>query len=249
VNLVHGRLGYSFQFSAGSAVSGISVATLIGERIGSSLQLVGAAVALVVIFGVPLGMLAGALTREGRHRRLEVLFTGVTSVLGAIPDYLSGTILAFVFAVELRVLPVSSAGINGLILPAVAVAIAPTAYVARIARVETLNVLAQDYIRTARAKRLPRRVIMFRHALPNIATSVLTVSGLIFSALIGGTILVEAVFNRPGLGTELVQAIVSTDYPTVQGVILVLGSVVIAVNLFVDIVLAIVDPRNLTRNT
>jgi len=247
-HLVRGDLGSSIAFASVGG-GGTAISTLVRQRIGSSLLLAGSGLALVLFVGVPLGMLFGSLTRENRHRRIELMFTGLASVLSSIPDYLSATILAFIFAVQLRVLPVDSAGISGLILPALAVASAATFYFARLTRVETLNVLAQDYIRTARAKRLPWRVIMFRHTLPNILTSVLTLSGLIFAQLIGGTILVETVFNRPGLGTTLVQGVLASDYPVIQAVILLLGLLVICVNLLVDILLGILDPRTLAKSS
>jgi peptide/nickel transport system permease protein len=248
-NLVHGNLGYSTQFSAAGEASSVSVGTIISQRIGSTLQLAVFGLVLVLVTAIPGGILAGVLTREGRHRRLEVLFTGSTSVLGAIPDFLAGTLLLFVFAVTLGLLPVSGTGFNALILPAIAVALAPAAYLARIVRIETLNVLAQDYIATARSKRLPWRIIAFQHVLPNVLAPALTLGGLIFAQLIGGTILVEAVFNRPGLGTALVQAVTATDYPTVQGITLVLGLFVIGVNLVVDILIAVIDPRALRRSS
>jgi peptide/nickel transport system permease protein len=113
--------------------------------------------------------------------------------------------------------------------------------------VETLNVLAQDYLRTARAKRLPAWLIYLRHVLPNVLTSALTIGGLIFSGLVGGTVVVENVFAWPGLGTALVQAILARDYPVVQGITLLLGLAVVVANTAVDAVLALIDPRILKR--
>jgi peptide/nickel transport system permease protein len=240
-NLAHGNLGRSFFTQE-------PVSKVIRQRVGTSMQLAGAALGLVLFLSIPLGMLAGALTRENRHRRLELLFTGATSVLGAIPDYLTGTILAFIFAVEFRLLPVAgSGGLKTLIMPALAVSLASIATLSRIVRVETLNVLAQDYIRTARSKRLPWRLVFFRHALPNVVTAALTVGGIIFASIVGGAVIVENVFARQGLGTALVQAVTTKDYQVVQGITLVLGVTVVVVNAIVDIVLAIVDPRTLTK--
>lgn len=115
---------------------------------------------------------------------------------------------------------------------------------ARIVRAEVLTVLGNDYIRTARAKRLPARIIYVRHALPNALTATLTISGMLLTGLIAGTVLVENVFAWPGLGTVLVQSITNKDYPVVQGLILVYGGLILVVNLLVDILIATLDPRS-----
>jgi peptide/nickel transport system permease protein len=117
----------------------------------------------------------------------------------------------------------------------------------RIVRVETFNVLAQDYIRTGRSKRLPALILYARHVLPNVSTAALTIGGLILASLLGGTVIVENVFAWPGLGTEIVQAVQARDYPIVQAVVLVLGAAVVIVNTVVDVVLAIIDPRSLVK--
>ena len=241
VNLAHGDLGTSF-------VTKQPVLEVIQQRIGNSVQLAGAALVLVMAVAIPGGMIAGALTREGHHPRGEAAFTAVTSVMGALPEYLMATFLAFLFAVELRALPVAgSEGPQSLVLPALAVSLRPIAVLLRIVRVETLNVLAQDYIRTARSKRLPARLIYLRHTLPNVVTAALTVGGILFAALVGSAVVVEVVFARTGLGSSLVNAVLARDYPMIQGDVLVLGVVVVVVNAIVDILLAVVDPRSLTR--
>jgi peptide/nickel transport system permease protein len=240
--LVHGDMGQSFYNSQ-------PVADLIQERIGTSLELALAAILPVLVCGTAIGMIAAALTREGRHRRFELGFTAVTSVVGTVPDYLMGTILAFLFAVQFRLLPVAGAGsFKTLILPALAVGLHSTATLARIVRVETLNVMQQLYIRTARSDRLPAWIIYGRHALPNALTAALTIGGLIFASVLGGTVVVENVFARPGLGTALVHAVIVKDYPIIQGITLVLGITVVTINMLVDVVLALLDPRSLARH-
>ena len=239
--VVRGDFGSSF-------ITREPVGRMIGQRIGTSLQLAGAALALVLLVAIPLGMLAGALTREGRHRRGEVAFTAVTSIVGSLPEYLAATFLAFVFAVWLRILPVAGTeGWQSLVLPTLAISARPMAILARIVRVETLNVLAQDFIRTARSKRLPERLIYSRHVLPNVVTAALTIGGILFAAIVGGGVIIENVFSRAGLGTALVSAVLSRDYPVIQGVILVLGITVVVVNAIVDILLGLLDPRSLAR--
>ena len=242
-DLLHGEMGASFQLSKKP------VGELIAERIGNSVQLAASALVAVLLFSIPLGMLMGALTREGRRRRLEVAFTGISSVVGAFPEFLLATFLAFIFAVWLRVLPVASDAFpQNLVLPLLAVSLRPIFVLSRIVRVETLNVLTTDYIRTARSKQLPMRVIYLRHVLPNVATAALTIGGLLFSGIVGGAVIVENIFNRPGLGTTLVNAVRANDYPVVQGVVLVLGFTVVFANAIVDITLTMANPRSLARN-
>jgi len=238
---IHGDFGRSFTTNE-------PVGDIIAARIGPSLILAGSALAITLVGGILIGMLAAAWTNNGRHPRSEVAFGGLTSMAGAIPDYVWGTILIFVFAVSLGTLPASgSGGIEYLILPAFALGLPMVANIARIVRVETLNVLAQDYTRTARSERIPGWRLYLRHALPNVLTATLTTGGLIFAGLIGGAVVVETVFARPGLGSALVTAVTSMNYPVVQGIILVLGLSVVLINTFVDVLLGILDPRTLAK--
>lgn len=237
----HGNLGESFQFRE-------PVTQVIAVRIGPSLQLAAVSLAMVMLLSVPAGILAAIMSAGGSHRGREVAFTATTGLIGSLPEYLAATFLAFIFAVWLHLLPVGgNAGWVSLILPVVAITLRPIALLARIVRVETLNVLAEDYIRTARSKRLPSPLLYLRHVLPNVVTGALTIGGILFAHLIGGAVVVENVFARVGLGTALVNAILSRDYPVIQACILLLGITVVLVNAFVDIALAILDPRTLTK--
>ncbi len=223
------------------------VRQIIIQRIGTSLQLAASSLIIVMILSIPAGLLAAAYTREGRHKQAEVSFTAFTSVVGSLPEFLAATFLALVFAVWLRLLPVATTdGWQSLVLPTLAVAARPTAILARIVRVETLNVLAQDYIRTANSKRLPKRLLYVRHTLPNVLTAALAIGGVLFAGIVGGAVVVENVFARAGLGTALVTAVLSRDYPVIQGIILVVGITVVVANAAVDIVLAVIDPRSLS---
>jgi peptide/nickel transport system permease protein len=240
-SLLHGDLGNSF-------ITKQPVVDLLQQRLTVSVQLAGMALLVVLALSIPAGIAAGVLTRDDRRRRTELGFTTVTSIGGAIPEFLMATLLATVFGVWLRVLPV--AGLQGsasLILPAAAVAIRPTLLLARIVRVETLNVLAQDYIRTARGKRLRNVRVYVRHVLPNVITAALALGGVLFAGLVAGAVLVENVFALPGLGTALVNAVIQSDYPVVQGIVLVLGVTVVVVNTIVDLLLGLVDPRTLAK--
>jgi peptide/nickel transport system permease protein len=150
-----------------------------------------------------------------------------------------------VFGVRLGWLPVAGkSGDDSFILPVLSLAIGPAAILSRILRVEMVRVLQADFVRTARAKRLSAPAIYLRHALPNALTAVLTLGGLLLGSLVAGTVLVENVFAWPGLGSEIVQSILAKDYPAVQGIVLVYGIGVLAVNLAVDVTLALLDPRS-----
>jgi peptide/nickel transport system permease protein len=242
--LIHGNLGTSF-------VTSQPVSQAISQSIGPSLVLAGVSLALVLLIAIPSGLFVGALTHDGRHRRIDTAFTAVTSVAGSIPQFLLATFLAFIFAVWLRLLPVAGyePPVTSIILPALSVAIAPAAILARLVRNQTLDVLAQDYIRTARSKHLPARIIYLRHVLPNVLTAAITLGGVVFAYIIAGAVIIENVFNRPGLGIGLVNAVQAENYPLVQGIILVLGLIVIVVNAIVDLAVGLLDPRSLSRQT
>src|SRR5262249_41546422 len=197
-----------------------------------------------MLLSVPIGITAAALTREGRHRRGELIFGAVTSVLGAVPEYLAATFLVFIFALKLAWLPVAgSDDWNSIVLPALAVAITPTAHLSRIVPVTTLNVRPRDSIRPPRSKQLPRRLLYFRPVLPNVLTAALTIGGLIFASLIGGAVIVENVFAWPGLGTAVVRAVISRDFLVVQAAVVLLGAAGGLVNPIVGPAVGAVGPR------
>jgi peptide/nickel transport system permease protein len=241
--LAHGDLGRSFATQQ-------PVKQVISQRIGSSLQLALGGLVVALVIGVTLGLVAGGLTRDGRHRRFEVVFTAVTSAAANIPPYVLATGLIFIFAITLTLLPVSGdGGGNQLVLPVLAVGLPPAAVFARVVRIEMLNVLAQDYIRTARSKRIPTLRLFVRHALPNVLSAVLPIAGITFGTIIASSVVVEAVFARAGLGTALVTAVLARDYPTVQGITLVLGLLVVLVNALVDVLIVFVNPRSLASDS
>jgi peptide/nickel transport system permease protein len=239
--LFTGDLGSSMRSSQ-------PVSQVIGDRLPATVELAVLAFLLVLVVAVTVGVTMAVLTRGGRRRGGELAFATTSVVLAAIPEFLLAVAVVYVFAVNLGWFPV--AGDDGpvsFMLPVVALAVGPAAVMARIVRVEMLSVLGNDYIRTARAKRLRPRLIYTRHALPNALTATLTVAGLILTSLVAGTVLVENVFAWPGLGTEIVQSILERDYPMVQGTVLVYGVGVLLVNLVVDVVLAVLDPRSTIR--
>lgn len=242
-DLIRGELGTSFSNSQ-------PVARIIGDRIGPTAELAFASLAVVLIVSVPLGMVAAHATREGRRNRFELAWTAVTAAAGSIPAFLTAVLLVLIFAVWLGILPVAGReGWQSLVLPVASIAIGPTLALARIVRLQVLDVLAQDYIRTARSKRLPMRTIYLRHVMPNVVTVALTVGGVLFSGLIAGTVFVETIFARLGMGSALVNGILGHDYPVVQAVILMLGAIVVVVNTIVDILLGLIDPRTLAKRS
>lgn len=231
-----------------SMASQLPVSQIISQRLPATLSLAVAAFVLALLIAIPLGALMGVLTRGGRRQRTELTFTTLSVIIGAIPDFVVCIILVWIFGVNMHLLPVAGkSGLDSYVMPVIALAIGPGVVLARILRVEMIAVLQADYVRTARAKRLPAIVIYLKHALPNALTATLTLSGLLLSGLIAGTVLVENVFAWPGLGSTIVSSIQNKDYPVVQAIVLVYGVFVLLINLVVDVVLALLDPRSTIR--
>jgi len=233
-----------------STITGLPVAQVIGDRLPATVELALGGFGLAVAIAVPLGLGMAVLTRGGRRRQAELAFTSSSVLLAAVPEFLVAVGLVYVFSVALGWAPVAGrSSPDSYILPIVALAVGPAAALARIVRVETLSVLQADFIRTARAKRIPDRLVYARHALPNALTATITIGGLLLSGLVAGTVLVENVFAWPGLGSTIVQSILAKDYPVVQAVVLVYGLGVLVVNLAVDVTLALLDPRSTIRES
>ncbi|MEV0684306.1 ABC transporter permease [Nocardia sp. NPDC050378] len=232
--LLHGDLGRSFQTRE-------AVSDVIATRLPFTAQLAVFSLILVLAVALPLGI-AVAARRSGRT---DGMFTLSTGLLGAIPEYVVGTALVVVFAITLGVLPAGGAQTTqSLILPVLAISLPSMCVMARVVRREAANVLSQDYIRTARGRRLPPLRLYLRHVLPNLLTAVMTLSGLVLASMLGGTVIVETVFAWPGIGQRVVDALLVRDYPVIQGCVLVLGLLAAVLNLLVDIALAILDPRS-----
>lgn len=233
-----GDLGTSFFSSQ-------PVSDIIAQGLPHTLSLAVLATLAALVVAVPLGMWAGVRTHKGRRRGTETAFTTLTGAAVAIPEYLYGLALLLVLALGLGLLP--PAGLTGpasYVLPVTALSIAPTAMIARLARVETQRELDTDYMRLAHAKRLPARRLYVVHLLPNTLTATLTMGGLLLGGLITGSVLVENVFAWPGLGQRTVEAITQKDYPVAQAMILVYGALVLVVNFLVDVVLGLLDPKS-----
>jgi peptide/nickel transport system permease protein len=243
VGLFHGNLGTSVALDQ-------SVSSIIAQRLPPTLQIVGAAfiVTMMSSLAIGLGSVAWAQRRRGRAsgRVLNTVLGGVV----ATPEFVSGTYLSLVFSVGWKLLPAGGeSGSVSMILPVVVLSLAPTAALSRIVRAEGLAAVDREYMRAARAKRLSANRIYLRHLLPNILTATMTIGGLIFTAILGGTVIVESIFNWPGLGSTLVTAALDRDYPVLQGIVLVFGCGVIVVNFSVDVLLRLMDPRSLVGET
>ncbi|MCO6390817.1 ABC transporter permease subunit [Aliihoeflea aestuarii] len=201
---------------------------------------------------VVVGMVSGIVAAVNRNGVLDQVSMTVAMVGVSMPEFWFGLMLIVVFAVEFRLFPVAGytpldqgfwACIWSLTLPAVSVGLVQAGFIARITRSSMLDVIGEDFIRTARAKGLPSRVVILRHALKNALIPVLTVIGITFAVLMGGAIAIETVFNIPGIGRLLVNAVARRDYPVIQGVVLFMALTFIFINLFVDILYGFIDPR------
>jgi len=240
-NLLHGDFGESFFFKK-------TVASLIADRVGPTLALATITMVLSISIAVPLGVVAAYKQGTWIDR-----FVMGFSVLGfSVPVFVIGYALIYVFAIELAWLPVQGyqpirEGLWGflsrLILPSLTLSVIYIALIARITRTSVLEVLGEDYIRTARAKGLPRSTVLMRHALRNAAVPIVTVIGIGVALLIGGVVVTESVYSIPGLGRLTVDAVLARDYPTVQAVILLFSGVYVLLNLLVDVAYTFLDPR------
>jgi peptide/nickel transport system permease protein len=233
---------------------GVSVFTqqpvthMIGQRLEPSLSLIAVSVLLSVAVGIPFGVAAS-------HRPNGLADKALTVVMAtgfSIPVFVVGYALAYVFASKLHWLPVQgftpiSQGVlpflRSLILPAMALSLIYSALIASVTRAAMLNVLSQDYIRTARAKGVGQFMLLFRHALKNAAIPVVTIIGGGIATLIGGTVVTENVFAIPGIGRLMTDAILHRDYPVIQGVVLLSSVCYVGINLLVDLFYTVLDPR------
>lgn len=235
---------YLRQVAAGDfGVSYRSQTPALGLVLGylpATLQLAAAALAITVLVAVPLGAVA-AVRKDSWVDNLLSVFALIGQ---SVPVFWLGIMLILVFSVQFRLLPTSGqGGVTHLVLPAVTLAAAQIALVARIMRSSMLEVIRQDYIRTARAKGLSEATVLMRHALRNALAPVVTVLGLQVGTLLGGAIITETVFGWPGAGNLLVNAIGARDYPVVQAMIVISALVFVITNLIVDIVYVLLDPR------
>jgi len=232
-SVARGDFGQSFQYRAPAL-------RVVLERLPATIQLTLAAMLITIAAGVSLGI----FTAVRRGTRYDVAGT-IVAVLGqSLPNFWLGIMLILLFGVALRWLPTSGfSGWPSLVLPAITLAAFPMALVARLTRSSMLEILRRDYIRTGRAKGLAEGNVVFRHALRNAAIPVLTVIGLQIGALLGGAVITESVFAWPGMGKLIVDAIFFRDFPVVQTVLILSATVFVVINLAVDLLYTVIDPR------
>lgn len=239
--LLRGDLGVSL-------ISGIPVSALITDRIGPTVALGTLIIVFSMLVAIPLGVIAA--WRQGTALDRAIM---AFSVFGfSVPVFVIGYLLILLFSIMLGWLPVQGYRpltdglwpfLERLILPTLALSTAYIALIARITRTSILEVMGEDYIRTARSKGLKESVVLMRHALRNAAVPIVTIIGVGVAALISGVVVTESVFNLPGLGRLVVEAVLARDYPVIQGLILFFSFVYIMINLMVDVLYTVFDPR------
>ena len=218
---------------------GRTVVEIIGSglRVSAKLGLVAAAVSALS------GTVLGAWAALHRNRITDKLIMVLTTAFVSMPSFIIGTFLLLIFAVRLMLVPANGAMAGGLILPVITLALYPTAYITRLTRSSMLDVLGQDYIRTARAKGVSGGKILFGHALKNALLPVITYLGPMIAYIVTGSLVVEQIFAVPGIGRAFVSSISSRDYPMIMGTTIVLAVLIVAMNLLSDILYKAVDPR------
>jgi peptide/nickel transport system permease protein len=224
------------------------VTQMIGQRIGPTFSLLAMSLVISVVIAIPLGVFAA----WKRGKTADRVFMGVTVLSFSFPVFVVGYLLAFSFSTTLKWLPVQgytplaegvAPFLKHLILPALTLGVSYAAILARTTRSSMLDVLSQEYIRTAVAKGAGPRILLFRHALKNAAIPIITVIGLGLATLIGGSVITESVFAIPGIGRLTLDAILHRDYPVIQGVVLLFSAGYVAINLLIDVIYTLVDPR------
>ena len=239
--LLHGDLGQSIYLNR-------PVTQTILERAEPTLLLTLLATLFAILVGLPIGIVSA--TRAGSWTDLGAMLVALGGI--SMPSFWVGLNLIFVFAVVMGVLPVAGyqplskgpwENLRYLLLPAVTLGFAQAALLARMARSLMLDVLREDYVRTARSKGVVERKVVLSHALRNAMVPLVTVMGLTFAILMGGAVITEQVFNIPGIGRLLVQSVLRRDYPVVQGIVLVIAFNYVVINLLVDILYGLFDPR------
>lgn len=231
-NLLHGDMGISTK-------TGRDISTIIGESFPISAKLGGMAIIVALVLGLVFGSLA-ALTRNKLPDRLIIFFS---TLFTSLPSFVFATLLLLVFCVKLKWVPVWSADKQNYVLPVIALAAYPMAYITRLTKTSMLDALGQDYVRTARAKGVAQWKVIFKHTLRNALIPVITYVGPMTASILTGSLVVEKIFSIGGLGSKFVDYITNRDYPQIMGTTIFLAVLMVTMNLLTDIVYKIVDPR------
>ena len=234
-----GDIVLRFDFGPSLKQRGRQVIDIIadGMKVSAKLGLIAAFGALVV------GIVLGAVAALRRNKVIDKVIMVITTAFVSMPSFIAGALLLTIFAVSLHLLPANGAQKNGLILPVVTLGLYPMAYITRLTRSSMLDVLGQDYIRTARAKGVPGFKVIFGHALKNSLIPVITYFGPMLAYIVTGSIIVEQIFAVPGIGRAFVNSITGRDYPLIMGTTIILACLIIIMNLVSDLLYKIVNPR------
>ena len=228
-----------FDFGPSTKQRGRQVTDIIadGLKVSAKLGVIAAALALVM------GIVLGAVAALRRNKLIDKIIMVITTALVSMPSFIMGSLLLILFAVKWKLLPANGATSQGLILPVITLSLSPMAYITRLTRSSMLDVLGQDYIRTARAKGVPGVRIIFGHALKNSLIPVITYVGPMLAYIVTGSLVVEKIFSVSGIGRAFVNSINNRDYPLIMGTTIVLASLIVVMNLISDILYKVVDPR------
>lgn len=228
-----------FDFGPSIKQRGREVIDIIGDGLETSAKLGLAAAVIALVFGVVLGSVA-ALRRNKLIDRIIMVFT---TAFVSMPSFIMGSILLIVFAIGLKWLPANGTTTAGLILPIITLSLSPLSNITRLTRSSMLDVLGQDYIRTARAKGVSKPKIIFGHALKNALIPVITYFGPMLAYIVTGSLVVEQIFAVPGIGKDFVNSITNRDYPLIMGTTIILAILIVTMNLISDLLYKVVDPR------
>ena len=229
----------SFDFGPSLKQRGRMVIDIIADGMKTSARLGVVAACLAALIGIPLGAVAALR----RNKLIDKIIMVLTTAFVSMPSFIMGSLLLVIFAIRLRVLPANGSTPEGLILPIITLALYPMAYITRLTRSSMLDVLGQDYIRTAKAKGVSGVKIIFGHALKNSLIPVITYFGPMLAYIVTGSLVVEQIFAVPGIGRAFVSSITNRDYPMVMGTTIVLAVLIVVMNLVSDILYKVVDPR------
>ncbi len=228
-----------FDFGPSLKQRGRMVIDVIGDGMRTSVKL--GMVAAVLALGI--GVVLGAFAALRRNKLVDKIIMVITTAFVSMPSFIMGALLLILFVIKLRLLPGNGAAQGGLVLPIITLSLYPMAYITRLTRSSMLDVLGQDYIRTARAKGVAKRKIIFGHAMKNSLIPVITYFGPMLAYIVTGSIVVEQIFAVPGIGRAFVSSIINRDYPMIMGTTIVLAALIVVMNLVSDVLYKVVDPR------
>ncbi len=228
-----------FDFGPSLKKDGMMVQDIIADGLKTSAKLgvIAAGIALVV------GVVLGSVAALRRNKLIDRVIMVVTTAFVSIPSFIMGTVLLYIFAVSLNLVPANGASATGLILPIITLSLSPMAHITRLTRSSMLDVLGQDYIRTAKAKGVSGGKIIFGHALKNSLIPVITYLGPMLAYIVTGSLVVEQIFAVPGIGRQFVSSITNRDYTLIMGTTIILATFIVIMNLIGDILYKVVDPR------